>query len=155
MTSSWQVLTRRSTADWARSGSAIRASHSAGSRLEAEVVDDQQWDVGEAAHLGVDGVVEPGGFEPFEQLVGAGHVHADAAAHGDVPQCGGQVGLAYSDRAEQQGAVRAVEEAQRDQFVPQVLVEADRGAGIPGVQPHAGVQAGGAGAQRGGVGVAS
>ncbi len=30
MTSSWQVLVSRSTADWASSGSAIRASHSLG-----------------------------------------------------------------------------------------------------------------------------
>jgi hypothetical protein len=48
--------------------------------------------------------------------------------------------------------VRAVEEAQRGEHVPQLLVEAHRHRGV---QPHAGVQAGGAGAQRGGVGVAA
>src|SRR6516162_2309979 len=36
-------------------------------RLEREVVQDQQLDGGQAAHLVVEGVVEPGGFEPFEQ----------------------------------------------------------------------------------------
>jgi hypothetical protein len=37
-------------------------------RLEREVVQDQQLDPGEAAHLGVQGVVQPGGFEALEQL---------------------------------------------------------------------------------------
>ena len=90
----------RSTADWASSGSVIMASHSAGSRLEVtmvaalwcrsttslvevgglggvqrpegEVVEDEHVDAGEAADLGVEGVVQPGGPEPGEQLVGAG-----------------------------------------------------------------------------------
>jgi hypothetical protein len=36
--SSWQVEVSRSTADWARSGSVIRASHSLGSRFEVTMV---------------------------------------------------------------------------------------------------------------------
>lgn len=59
--------------------------------LDAEVVDDQQWDVGQAAHLGFDGVIQPRGLEAFEQLVRAGHVRADAAADSDVPEGGAQV----------------------------------------------------------------
>jgi hypothetical protein len=51
--------------------------------------------------------------------------------------------------------VGCVEEPERGQLVPQVLVEVDRCGGVPGVQPHAGVQAGGAGRKRGGVGVAA
>jgi hypothetical protein len=35
-----QVLVSRSTADWARSGSAIMASHSFGSRLDVTMVAD-------------------------------------------------------------------------------------------------------------------
>src|SRR6516225_2344465 len=42
-------------------------------RGEREVVQDQQLDSGEPAHLGVEAVVEPGGLEPLEQLGGAGH----------------------------------------------------------------------------------
>jgi hypothetical protein len=38
MISSWAVETSRSTADWARSGSAIMASHSLGSRFEVSMV---------------------------------------------------------------------------------------------------------------------
>jgi len=38
MMSSWAVETSRSTADWARSGSAIMASHSLGSRFEVTCV---------------------------------------------------------------------------------------------------------------------
>ena len=48
-----------------------------------------------------------------------------------------------------------VDEPQAAELVPQLLVEPDRGAGVPGVQAHGGVEAGGAGAQRGGVGVAA
>jgi hypothetical protein len=56
------------------------------------------------------------------------------------------------------GSVRAVPQTDPswgDQFVPQLLIEGDRGGGVPGVQAHAGVEAGGACAQRGGVGVAA
>ena len=37
-----------------------------------------------AAHLVIQGVIEPGGFEPFEQLVGGGHVHGAAADSSQV-----------------------------------------------------------------------
>ena len=90
MMSSWAVETSRSTADWASSGSAIMVSHSSGvavgghdgggllvafdaparrsrwcctgfERLEGQVVDDEQLGGGQAAHLVVQGVVQPGG----------------------------------------------------------------------------------------------
>jgi len=43
--------------------------------------------------LGFGAVVQPGGFEAFEQVAGAGHVDGEAAADGDVAQGGGQVVL--------------------------------------------------------------
>jgi hypothetical protein len=43
MTSSWQVEVSLSTAAWARSGSAIRASHSFGSRFETSTVAALWW----------------------------------------------------------------------------------------------------------------
>jgi len=43
MTSSWAVETRRSTADWASSGSAIMASHSSAVRLEVTTVEARWW----------------------------------------------------------------------------------------------------------------
>lgn len=52
--------------------------------LEAEIVDDEQRRVGQPAYLGLDGVVQSGGLEAFEQLVRAGRVRADAAAHRDA-----------------------------------------------------------------------
>jgi hypothetical protein len=91
MMSSWAVETSRSTADWASSGSAswpaiprgaVRGDHGGGplvafdgqlvevgglggaEGLEREVVEDEQLDGGETAHLVVEGVVEPGGLEP-------------------------------------------------------------------------------------------
>jgi hypothetical protein len=48
--------------------------------------------------LGFGAVVEPGGLEALEQVVGAGHVHGEAAADGDVAQGGGQVRLAGAGR---------------------------------------------------------
>ncbi len=67
-------------------------------RLEREVIKDQQLDAGEAAHLGVQAVAEPGGLEPLEQLRGAGHVHGAPAADGDVAERAGQVCFSGADR---------------------------------------------------------
>ena len=131
MISSWAVETSRSTADWASSGSAIMDSHSSAVRLEVtmvevllvafdaelvevgglggvqglerEIVQDQQLDAGESADLGFQGVIEPGGLEPLEQLGGGGHEHGAAAADGDVAERAGQMGLADSDRAQDAG----------------------------------------------------
>src|SRR6266567_2833687 len=100
--------------------------------LEREVVEDQQLDSGEAAHLVVQGVVEAGCFEPFEQLGGGGHVDGAAPPDGDVPQRAGQVGLADPDRAQDQSPVGAVEEPQAGQLVPQLVVVADGGGLVPG-----------------------
>src|SRR5438045_4231591 len=44
-------------------------------RLEGEVVQDQQLDDGQAAHLVVQGVIGAGGLELLEQLGGRCHVH--------------------------------------------------------------------------------
>ena len=99
--------------------------------------------------LGFGGVVQPGGFEALEQVAGAGHVDGEAAADGDVAQGGGQVGLAYSDRSQDQGAVGGFGEAEADELVPELLVVADGGGGVPGVQAHVGVEPGGAGAAGG------
>src|SRR6202040_3758007 len=110
-----------------------------------KIVDDEQLDGGQAAVLVVQGVVQAGGGQALEQLVGAGHVDGAAAADGDVAQGGGQVGLADADRSQDQGAVGAVEEPQGDQFVPELLVVAGGGGGVPGLGAHGGVQAGVAG----------
>ena len=48
-------------------------------RGEREVVDDQDADGGEAAVLGLGAVVEPGGLELLEELVGAGHGDGEAS----------------------------------------------------------------------------
>lgn len=96
MMSSWAVKTSRSTADWRgegrpswratrpargwrqsqwlpcgavpRSARRSRWSRCGVQWLEREVIDDEQLDVGEATHLGLDTVVEPGGFEPLKSL---------------------------------------------------------------------------------------
>ena len=114
--------------------------------LECEIVDDQQVHGGQAAVLGFGAVVQPGGFEPFEQVVGAGHVDGEAAADGDVAQRGGQVGLADPDGPQYQSPVGGFGEPQADQLVPQLLVVADGGGGVPGVDAHVGAEPGGAGA---------
>jgi hypothetical protein len=49
-------------------------------RPEREIVEDEQLDAGQPAHLGVEGVVQAGGAEPGEKLVCAGEVDADPAA---------------------------------------------------------------------------
>src|SRR6185437_3653968 len=124
-------------------------------RGEREVVEDEQVDAGDAAHLDVEGVVEAGGPEPLEQLGGGGHQDGAAPPDGDVPEGAGQVGLADPDGPEYQGSVGAVEEPQAGQLVPELPVVGDGGGVVPGVEPHAVVEPGGAGAQRGGFGFAA
>ncbi len=121
----------RSIADWASSGSASAASHFVGvavgghergrlvvafdhelvevgglagvEGLESEVVDDEEIDGNEPAHLDVVGVVEPGGAEPFEQPVGTFGVDLAATSADDVPERVGEVGLADPDGSQDQG----------------------------------------------------
>jgi hypothetical protein len=77
------------------------------------------------------------------------------SAYGDVPERGRQVCLAHPDRTQQQSPVGSVEKPQGGQLGPELLVIAQGRGGVPGLQAHPGVEAGGAGAQRGGVGVAA
>jgi hypothetical protein len=49
-------------------------------RVQGQVVEDEQLDAVQLAHFLVVGVVQPGGAQPFEQLVGAFEVHRVAAA---------------------------------------------------------------------------
>jgi hypothetical protein len=97
------VATSRSTADWASSGSfhdqlvevrGLGLVH----RLEREVVDDQQLDAGQATHLGLDAVVQPGALQVAEQLVSGGEQHATAAANADVSERGREVCLPDAHR---------------------------------------------------------
>ena len=62
-----------------------------GEGLKGKIIDDEQLDGGQAAVFVVQGVVQAGGGEALEQLVGAGHVDGATAADGDVAQRGGQV----------------------------------------------------------------
>jgi excisionase family DNA binding protein len=54
--------------------------------------------------------------------------------------------LTMADGSQDQGAVGGLGEPEACQLVPQLLVVADGGGGVPGLQPHVRVQAGGAGA---------
>jgi hypothetical protein len=61
--------------------------------LEGEVVDDQQVDAQESAHLDVVTVVEAAGAQAFEHPVAAFEVHGVPTSHGDVAQGRSQEGL--------------------------------------------------------------
>jgi len=50
---------------------------------ERVVIEDQEVDADQLAHLGVVAGVEPRGLQALEELVGALEVDADAPAHGD------------------------------------------------------------------------
>ena len=89
-------------------------------RLQREVVNDEQVDAEQFAHLGVVAVVEPGGAEPFEEPVAAFEVNGEAAAHGGVTEGGGEEGLADADGSHDHGVVAGLDEAQRAQLVPHV-----------------------------------
>ncbi len=67
----------------------------------------------------------------------------------DTPHATKGAVLTMADGPEDQGAVGGFGEPQCDKLVPQLLVVADGGGGVPGVEPHVGVEAGGAGAAGG------
>ena len=66
-------------------------------RAEREVVDDEHVDAQQFADLAVVAVVQPCGFQPFQQDVGAFEVDAATAADGDVSERGREEGFADPD----------------------------------------------------------
>ena len=81
-------------------------------RLEGEVIEQEQVDADEFAHLLVVAGVEARRFQPLVQPVTSFEVHADAPAARDVPECSGQEGLAHPDRAQDEGVAGLLDEAQ-------------------------------------------
>ena len=79
-------------------------------RAQREVVDDEDVHGGQPADLGVDGVVEPGGAEPGEQLVGPAERHGVSPANSHVPERCCQMGLANANGPEHDRGLAGVEE---------------------------------------------
>ena len=123
----------------------VRGLHRVHGR-EGKIVDDQQVEADQLAHLDVVAGVEAGGLEPLEQPVGPLEVHARAAANGDVSAGGCHERLAHADGAEDHDVVGVFHEAQRDELGPQRPVVGDGRGVVPGVEDHGGVEMGGAGA---------
>ena len=122
---------------------------------ECEIVEDEEVDAGEFAHLCLEAVVQPGGAEAGEELVGAGGVDAEAAADPDVSERGGQVRLSDADGPQNQDAVAGLGEPQAGQVREQHPVIGEVVGFVPGVQTHRRVQAGGASAQHRRAGLAA
>jgi len=72
--------------------------------------------------------------------VAALEVHAVAAAHRGVTEGRGQERLAHTDRAHDDDVVSAVDEAQRAQLGPGLVVVGDGRGVVPVLQAHGGVQ---------------
>ena len=100
-------------------------------------------------------VVESGGAEPFEEPVAAFGVDAEPAAHGGVPEGGGEERLADSDRSHDHRVVAGLDETQRAEFVPHGAVVGDLGGVVPPVEGHLRVKSGGPGAPVSGGGFAA
>ena len=79
-------------------------------RLEGEVVDDEQIDAEQLAHLGVVAVVESAGAKSFEEAVAAFEVDRVAAADGGVAEGGGEKRCGL--RVCREGESRAAHEGQ-------------------------------------------
>ena len=79
---------------------------------EGEVIENEQVDTDQLAEFGVATVVEPGGAEALEELVGPFEPDRVPAADGGVAEGGGDERLADADRAEDQGVVGVVDEAE-------------------------------------------
>ncbi len=74
--------------------------------LQSEVVEDEQVDAGELAHLGLAAVVEPGSFETPEKLVGTAEQHGFASADRDVAE-GGREDASMPVKAGSEASFRA------------------------------------------------
>ena len=81
-----------------------------------EVVDDQQLDPDQLAHLGVVAGVEARRPQALLELVGALEVDPDAPPAGDVAEGGGEERLADPDRAEDEHVAGLLDEAHRDEL---------------------------------------
>ena len=123
--------------------------------LEGEVVDDEQVDAQQFAHLVVVAVVEPAGAESFEEQVAAFEVDGEAAADGGVSEGGGDEGLADPDGSHDHGVVAGPDEAKRSQLVPGGVVVADLGGVVPAVHWHRWVSPAARDARLGGAGFAA
>ena len=78
--------------------------------LQGEVVDDEQVDPQQLAHLSLVAVVEPAGPQALEEPVATFKVNAVTAPDGGVSEGGGEEGLADPDRSNDDGVVAAVDE---------------------------------------------
>jgi len=111
--------------------------------VQGEVVDEQHVHGDELADLVLVAVVQPGGFEPLEQPVGAFGVGADPPAAGDVTERVGEVGLANTDGPEDERALVVLDEPQGGELGEHVAVVADGVVVLPRLQRHGGIQPGG------------
>jgi hypothetical protein len=73
--------------------------------MQREIVDDEQLDPVQLAHLLVVGVIQTRGAQPLEHLVGAFDMNASLAADRGMTQRVGQERLADPDRAHDQNVV--------------------------------------------------
>ena len=123
--------------------------------VQPKIVDHQEVDRDQLAELGLVAAVEAGVLEGLEHLVGTQREHRGAAAAGDVTEGVGEEGLADPDRADDRDMGVGVEEAERDQLVPERLVVADLGGGIPGFELEGRVEPGALSAGEGGLALAA
>lgn len=83
--------------------------------IARKIIEDEDVDGGNAAQFSLEIVVESGGAEAGEELVGAGVEHALAVLDRGMAQGGGEVGLADARGPEDQDADADVREAETGQ----------------------------------------
>ena len=94
-------------------------------------------------------------LEGLEHLVGGDGEDGVAAAAGEPAEGVGEEGLADADGADDGDVGVGVEEAQRDELVPERAVVGDLGRRVPVLELHGGIELGLGGAQRDGGAVAA
>ncbi|HWP65466.1 MAG TPA: hypothetical protein VNO26_06105, partial [Candidatus Limnocylindria bacterium] len=87
--------------------------------VEAEIIEDEEFDADEAAHLLFDGVIEAGVLEGLEEPIGADGAHGGAAGAGEVAERVGEEGRADADGADDGDVFVLVEKAQGRELAQQ------------------------------------
>src|SRR5271170_5578326 len=108
--------------------------------IEREVVDDEEVDSDELAHLGVVAVIETRMLERLEHLVCDNGERRDAATTRDMADAMREEALADTDGADDGDVGALLDEPQRDELVEQLLVEGDARGLVPALELHLGVE---------------
>ncbi|MCL4434565.1 MAG: hypothetical protein M1399_07350 [Actinobacteria bacterium] len=105
---------------------------------ECKIVDADELDADELAHLGFIASVQSRDSQALVQSAGTLEDDRDASATGDVTESRGKKRLADADRSRDESVANLLDETERHELAPDTMVVGDRCALIPCLQDNVG-----------------